>query len=223
VGRGNYRGRSRLQHADGNQPLAEAVFAMPPAAASSRQVARAVPPPEAPGATSWLFCNNIRPSGFTTAASIRALSHTPGRKSLLRVGVPIWALVKARSSYARAAAMAGRVGYARGSGMTDVGAKALVSWVTGATFALALAACASSGEMAPRHAPSTHALPLPSADFAAYRAAAETAIADANASIERRLEPDVIGERAPFELTPERPWLRARPGRTSRQGRIAAP
>ena len=88
--------------------------------------------------------------------------------------------------------------------MTDVRAKALVSWATGATLALVLAACASPGELTRRHAPSARALPPPSADFAAYRAAAEATIAEANASIERPLEPGVIEDRAPFELVPER-------------------
>jgi esterase/lipase len=88
--------------------------------------------------------------------------------------------------------------------MTNVGAKALVRWATGATLALALAACASERELAPRHAPSARALPPPSADFAAYRAAAEATIAEANASIERPLERGVIEDRAPFELVPER-------------------
>ena len=37
-----------------------------------------------------------------------------------------------------------------------------------------------------------------------YRAAAEATIAEVNASIERPLAPDVVEDRAPFELVPER-------------------
>jgi esterase/lipase len=96
--------------------------------------------------------------------------------------------------------------------MTEVGAKALVRWAAGATLALVLAGCAPAGEMAPRHSPSARALPAPSADFAAYRAAAETAIGGANASIERPLAPEVIEDRAPFELVPERRRCARGPG-----------
>jgi esterase/lipase len=88
--------------------------------------------------------------------------------------------------------------------MRDVGAKALVWSAAGAMLALVLAGCASQGELALRHAPSALSIPLPSADFAAYRAAAEATIAEVNAGIDRPLAPDVIEDRAPFELVPER-------------------
>jgi esterase/lipase len=74
----------------------------------------------------------------------------------------------------------------------------------GAALALALAACAPKGELGPRHMPSGGDMPMPSADFAVYVAAAEVAIAKANQAIARPLEADVIGDRAPFELVPGR-------------------
>ena len=71
-------------------------------------------------------------------------------------------------------------------------------------LALALAACAPKGELAPRHTPSARDIPPPSPDFAVYVGAAEVAIAEANQAIDRPLEEKIIADRAPFELVPER-------------------
>ena len=77
-------------------------------------------------------------------------------------------------------------------------------WAGGAALALALAACAAARELGPRHLRSAVDIPMPSTDFAAYVAAAEVAIAEANQAIDRPLEADVVEERAPFELVPKR-------------------
>jgi esterase/lipase len=77
-------------------------------------------------------------------------------------------------------------------------------WAGGAALTLAVAACASTGELGPRHLPSAGEIPLPAADFAAYVAGAQAAIAEANQAIERPLEADVVEDRAPFELVPAR-------------------
>jgi esterase/lipase len=88
--------------------------------------------------------------------------------------------------------------------MRLINTKAIFRWASGAALALALAACVPSGDLALRHRPSAREIPLPSADFAAYVAAAEVAIAQANQAIDRPLEAKVIADRAPFELVPER-------------------
>ena len=71
-------------------------------------------------------------------------------------------------------------------------------------LALAFAGCVSTSELEPRHAPSGHAVPMPSAEFAVYAAAAAAAIADANQAVARPLAAAVVEDRAPFELAPER-------------------
>jgi esterase/lipase len=71
-------------------------------------------------------------------------------------------------------------------------------------LALASAGCAPTGELEPRHVPSGHGVPMPSAEFAVYTAAAEAAIADANQAVARPLAADVVEDRGPFELAPER-------------------
>jgi hypothetical protein len=77
-------------------------------------------------------------------------------------------------------------------------------WAGGAALALALAGCAPTAELGPRHIPSAGEIAMPSADFAVYAAAAKVAITEANQAIDRPLEADVIQDRAPFELMPER-------------------
>jgi hypothetical protein len=72
-----------------------------------------------------------------------------------------------------------------------------------AGLALLLAACAAEGKLEPRHAPSGLETPLPEADFAAYIDQAKAPIAAANAAIGKPLAPEVVEERAPFELRPE--------------------
>ena len=63
-------------------------------------------------------------------------------------------------------------------------------------LALALAGCVSTSELEPRHAPSGHAVPMPSAEFAVYAAAAAAAIADANQAVARPLAAAVVEDRA---------------------------
>ena len=63
------------------------------------------------------------------------------------------------------------------------GIMTIFRWAGGAALALALAACASTGELGPRHLPSAGEIPLPAADFAAYVAGAQAAIAEANQAI----------------------------------------
>jgi esterase/lipase len=75
---------------------------------------------------------------------------------------------------------------------------------TGLTLALAVAGCVVTSELGPRHAPSGRDFPVPSAEFDAYVAGAEVAIAEANEAIGRPLEAGVVEDRAPFELAPER-------------------
>jgi esterase/lipase len=70
-------------------------------------------------------------------------------------------------------------------------------------LALASAGCVPTGELEPRHAPSGHGVPMPSAEFAVYTAAAEAAIADANQAVARPLAAAVVEDRGPFELAPE--------------------
>jgi esterase/lipase len=74
----------------------------------------------------------------------------------------------------------------------------------GLMLALAMVACAPVSEFGPRHAPSGRELPTPSAEFAAYVAGAEIAIAEANQAIGWPLEADVIEDRAPFQVAPRR-------------------
>jgi esterase/lipase len=52
--------------------------------------------------------------------------------------------------------------------------------------------------------PSAGEIPMPSADFAVYAAAAKVAITEANQAIDRPLAANVIQDRAPFELVPGR-------------------
>jgi esterase/lipase len=72
-----------------------------------------------------------------------------------------------------------------------------------AGLAVLLAACATPGELEPRHAPSGLPTPLPQADFAAYVDQAEAQIAAASLAIGKELAPQVIDDRAPFELVPD--------------------
>jgi esterase/lipase len=67
---------------------------------------------------------------------------------------------------------------------------------------LALTGCAAVSEFGPRHAPSGRDFPMPSAEFDAYVASAEVAIAGANGAIGRPLEAGIVEDRAPFELAP---------------------
>jgi dienelactone hydrolase len=92
-------------------------------------------------------------------------------------------------------------------------------WAGAAALTLALAACAAPSELGPRHTPWAGEIPLPLADFAVYVAAAEVAIAQANQAIDRPLEADVIEDRAPFELVPER--RRCPRGADGRHGKAA--
>jgi alpha-beta hydrolase superfamily lysophospholipase len=80
----------------------------------------------------------------------------------------------------------------------------MFQWPCGAALAIALAACAAQGELGPRHLRSAVDIPMPSDDFAAYAAAAEAAIAEANQAIGQPLEAEIIADRAPFELVPPR-------------------
>jgi esterase/lipase len=82
--------------------------------------------------------------------------------------------------------------------------KTIFWWTRGPALALALAACAAGSEFGPRHLPWAGETPLPSADFAVYVAAAEVAIGEANEAIDRPLGPEIIEDRAPFELVPGR-------------------
>jgi esterase/lipase len=88
--------------------------------------------------------------------------------------------------------------------MEDLGVKAIARRVWGALVALALAACAPQGGLTGRPAPTTRAVPMPAADFAAYVLAARAVIAAAGRASEAPLEADVIEQRAPFELIPGR-------------------
>jgi len=97
--------------------------------------------------------------------------------------------------------------------MINLNTRAIYRWAAGAVAALTLAACASPGELGPRHQPSGRDLPLPSAEFGVYTTAAEVAIAEANATIGRPLEPEAVEDRAPFELAPRRGCARAPDGR----------
>ncbi len=82
---------------------------------------------------------------------------------------------------------------------------------------LLLAGCATQGELGPRHAPSGLETPLPSRDFAAYVEQAKGQIAAANRAIGKPLDPEVIDDRAPFELVPDANRCpRARDGRYAR-------
>jgi esterase/lipase len=69
-------------------------------------------------------------------------------------------------------------------------------------LALLLAACAAEGKLEARHAPSGLETPLPGDDFAAYVEAAKAQIVAANAAIDQPLTPEVVEQRAPFELRP---------------------
>jgi esterase/lipase len=83
-----------------------------------------------------------------------------------------------------------------------------------AALGLPLIACAPRGELGPRHQPSGHAVPMPSADFAAYITAAKATIADASAAVGQPLEAEIVEDRAPFELAPD-----AKRCRTATDGR----
>ncbi len=83
-------------------------------------------------------------------------------------------------------------------------------------LALLLAACAAAGKLEARHAPSGLETPLPEADFTAYIDQAKAQIARANAAIGQPLAPEVIEERAPFELRPAAHCRRAADGRYPR-------
>jgi len=72
-----------------------------------------------------------------------------------------------------------------------------------AGLALLLTSCATTGELAPRHAPSGLATPLPQADFAAYVVAARAIIAAASLQLGQELAPELVEQRAPFELNPD--------------------
>jgi alpha-beta hydrolase superfamily lysophospholipase len=73
-----------------------------------------------------------------------------------------------------------------------------------AGFAALLAACAAQGELGPRHAPSGLPTPLPQADFATYIEQARAQIAAASLAIGKELASEVVDDRAPFELVPDR-------------------
>ena len=88
--------------------------------------------------------------------------------------------------------------------MGELGTRAIGRRARGGLLALALAACAPQGELAPRPPPAAHEIPMPAADFAGYAVAAKAAIAAANRASEGPLEADVIEDRAPFELIPNR-------------------
>ena len=80
-----------------------------------------------------------------------------------------------------------------------------LSWWTGAVaLVLGLGACLLKGELGPQHTRSGREIPTPTAEFAAYVAAAELAIAEANQALARPLDTGVVKDRAPFELAPER-------------------
>ena len=87
--------------------------------------------------------------------------------------------------------------------MINLRTRTIFRCVSGVASALVLAACVK-GDLGPRHAPSNRDLPVPSGEFAVYVAATEVAIAEANQAIARPLEPDVVTDRAPFELVPRR-------------------
>src|SRR5687767_1647215 len=79
--------------------------------------------------------------------------------------------------------------------------RALLPITAGLT--LLLTSCATTGELAPRHAPSGLATPLPQADFAAYVEQAKATIAAAGRELGQELAPEVVEQRAPFELVPD--------------------
>jgi esterase/lipase len=76
--------------------------------------------------------------------------------------------------------------------------------LAGLMLALVMVACAPLSEFGPRHAPSGRDFPPPSAEFDAYTADAQVAIAEANQAIGRPLEADVVEDRAPFQIAPGR-------------------
>jgi esterase/lipase len=86
--------------------------------------------------------------------------------------------------------------------------RALLPITAGLT--LLLTSCATTGELEPRHAPSGLATPLPQADFAAYVEQAKATIAAAGRELGQELAPEVVEQRAPFELVPD-PARCARP------------
>jgi hypothetical protein len=87
--------------------------------------------------------------------------------------------------------------------MPELTGKGLLRALPAAGLAALLAACAAPGELEPRHAPSGLRTPLPQADFAAYVEQAKAQIAAANRAIGKELAPQVIDDRAPFELAPD--------------------
>jgi esterase/lipase len=87
--------------------------------------------------------------------------------------------------------------------MPDLMSKRMLRALPAAGLAALLAACAAQGELEPRHAPSGLRMPLPQADFAAYVEQAKAQIAVANRAIGKELAPQVIEDRAPFELAPD--------------------
>jgi esterase/lipase len=88
--------------------------------------------------------------------------------------------------------------------MPELIGKRMLRALAAACLAALLAACAAQGELEPRHAPSGLSTPLPQADFAAYVEQAKGQIAAANRAIGQELAPQVIEDRAPFELAPDR-------------------
>ena len=89
------------------------------------------------------------------------------------------------------------------SSMPPLPWKSLVRALCAGGLALLLAACAPRGELEPRHAPSHLEMPSPQADFGAYVAEVKAQIATANRAIGAVLHPQVIEDRAPFELEPD--------------------
>lgn len=82
---------------------------------------------------------------------------------------------------------------------------------------LLLSACVGRpGELEPRHQPSGRTAPLPAADFAAYIDTSKKHIAAANRAIGRPLQPEVIEDRAPFEMEPGSRCSRPKDGRYER-------
>lgn len=90
-------------------------------------------------------------------------------------------------------------------------------WI--ALLAVAVAACVARGDLQPRHSPTGLQTPLPSADFVGYVEAAKAHIERASEGVRRPLQPELVAERAPFELIPE--TERCAPGADGRFARGA--
>jgi esterase/lipase len=95
--------------------------------------------------------------------------------------------------------------------MEKLKSRSIQRYAVAAALGVALAACATRGELGSRHEPSGRTIPTPEADFGAYVAAAKVAIAMAGRAVDQPLEPEVIEDRAPFELVPDARRCRAGP------------